>query len=123
MNLPEKMKILFLDDARKPNDVFGPFIEHEDVQVIIATNYDEFVDLVREHDAQFHLVSFDHDLGDEGEQEKTGKDCAYFLLEHCVTNDKPVPKFSVHSSNPSGSDRINQMLSKYSEFVPPKNLK
>lgn len=118
MNLPEDIRILFLDDSRRPSTIFGDLIGHEQVHVDHAETYDEFVDLVKKNVEEYDLVSFDHDLGEEGDGARTGHNAAYFMLEHCMNKGKDVPKFSVHSSNSVGGDRIVQMLGKYAENVP-----
>lgn len=118
MELPDDIRILFLDDSRNPSTVFGDFIGHEQVHVDHAETYDEFVDLVKKNVEEYDLVSFDHDLGEEGEDARTGHNAAYFMLEHCMNENKQPPKFSVHSSNATGADRIIQMLRKYTEYVP-----
>lgn len=117
MELPEDIHILFLDDSRIPSTIFGDFIGHEQVHVDHAETYDEFVDLVKKNVEEYDLVSFDHDLGEEGEGSRTGHNAAYFMLEHCMENNKNIPKFSIHSSNAAGGDRIKQMLEKHTEYV------
>lgn len=121
--LPKDLNILFLDDERHPQDVFGQkLVDHDQVNIDVARDYDEFISLVENKLETYHLVSFDHDIGEEGENERTGKDAAYAMLEHAMVNDKKLPKFSVHSSNPA-ADKIIRMLEKYAVFMPIKELK
>ena len=112
---------LFLDDERFPHNVtwvegFIPWDLYE-----IVRNYGEFVAMIESFGVP-RFVSFDHDLGDEhyaamvreckGEQnvsygnEKTGLDCAKWLVEYCNARDIPFPAFNVHSMNPVGKIRI-----------------
>lgn len=77
------------------------------------------------------LISFDHDLADEhytpqeywddydkskayqesqSYKEKTGLDCAKFLVEFVESNNKVLPQFLSHSANPVGRDNILNYL-------------
>lgn len=119
--MERKTKILFLDDSRKPDYILGSVVEREDIELVTAKSYSEFVSIIEEHDADFDVICFDHDLGDKSENEKNGKHCANFLEEYCHFNCKHVPDFFVHSSNPSAS-KIEQKLSKYANNISPKEL-
>lgn len=114
----KKFKI-YLDDTRTPIDN----------EWIVVRNYDDFVNKVKEIGIEFiDTISLDHDLGDsaiteyinnvkpnysldyKNIKEKTGLDCAKWLIYHYVTkydNDKFVfPNVYTHSSNPIGSANI-----------------
>lgn len=128
---------LFLDDERKPYDVKWvrlPFATWE-----IARNYNEFVILVTKYGVP-KFVSFDHDLADEHYEvmlkeveaqqytfffeddqggmnltfdygkEKTGYDCAKFLVDFCANNGYKFPEYEVHSMNPVGGKRIRDYI-------------
>lgn len=113
------MRVLFLDDRREPKDVFKEdFLNRKDVNVVVVSTYNSFVEEVEKGNGQFDIVSFDHDIGDIDKNgiERTGKDCAYYLLFYCVTNNISVPSFKIHTDNPSGIN-IRQMLEKYAEEV------
>ena len=81
-------------------------------------------------------ISFDHDLADEhytpeyfwdnyeeskkfqewrGQyyQEKTGMDCAKWLVDYCMDNKKKLPEIFVHSANPVGADNIKGLLDNF----------
>jgi hypothetical protein len=81
-------------------------------------------------------ISFDHDLADEhytpeyfwnnydeskkfqewrgqNYQEKTGMDCAKWLVDYCMDNKNKLPKIFVHSANPVGADNIKELLDNY----------
>lgn len=107
---------LFLDDIRAHPDICSwivlPKVFHWD----IVRNYQQFVDHVNNNGIP-KFVTFDHDLCDEhyqaydsGEQdygnEKTGYECAKFLVEYCVENVYKFPEYAVHSMNPVGKERI-----------------
>ena len=47
--------------------------------------------------------------------EKTGYDCAKWLVEYCLNNDLDLPFCFVHSMNPVGKDNINHLLKNYND--------
>jgi hypothetical protein len=123
---------LFLDDVRIPKDAIGlipdkhnKFYWENDWEIV--TNYDDFVEYI-ELNGVPKFVSFDHDLGDtamdeyfrnvatngtldyENIEEKTGLDCAKFLVEYCVDKNQPLPEYLVHSANPVGKKNIESFL-------------
>lgn len=123
---------LFLDDERKPNDVTWKILPRDKVWVIVR-NYQQFVDYINEFGVP-GFVTFDHDLADEHYSvmleensyehddgdlkktfnygtEKTGYDCAKWLVDHCHLNDVPFPEYEVHSMNPVGAQRITLYIS------------
>lgn len=130
---------LFLDDIRIPSDVFK-YIKNEiylDSTWEIVRNYDEFIGYIEDswlHDAFPSIISFDHDLADEHYrpsmfnnpekyngyyqdfEEKTGMDCAKWLVEFCMDNDLELPEFHVHSMNPVGGQNILLYLHNYKNF-------
>ena len=117
----EKMR-LYLDDIRTPKDA--------DWQVV--RSYDEFVAHIRLHGLEnYDLMSLDHDLGDTAMSEyynnvhpnytldynniteKTGLDCAKFLVAESMTKGIPLPAIYVHSANPIGSANIMGYVNNY----------
>jgi hypothetical protein len=93
---------------------------------IVVRSYKEFVKVITEKGLP-DLISFDHDLAGEhyplsekiesidyGKyKEKTGYHCALWLVEYCKTNNKPLPKWQVHSLNPVGRVNIVQLLTRF----------
>lgn len=127
------MKKLFLDDMRQVKDacyyVENPKIYWEDDWDIVR-NYDEFINYIQNNDMPA-LISFDHDLADFhyeykteeyeslseeemimkfGSIEKTGLDCAKWLVDYCMDNNETLPDFMVHSANPTGKVNIESYL-------------
>lgn len=114
---------LYLDDVRTPVDK----------EWIIARNYSQFKSLIKLHGLEnFELISLDHDLGDKAiaeyhnnvkinyvlnyeniVDEKTGYDCAKFLVNHSINNNVKLPKIQVHSANPIGSANIIGYINNY----------
>ena len=106
---------LYLDDVRIPTEG-----EWE-----VVRNYDEFVAHIKMNGLDaYEVISLDHDLG-EGAlieyytntkphyeldynriPEKTGMDCARFLISESMNTQIPLPTIYVHSSNPIGSANI-----------------
>lgn len=88
---------------------------------IVAKNYDEFTDIILKNGIP-DLISYDHDLADEhyiacdkGEnrddyKEKTGLDCAKWMLEFCKSLNKDHPPYFIHSMNPIGTENIRKLL-------------
>lgn len=113
---------LYLDDVRTPKDA--------DWEVV--RSYDEFVAHIRLHGLEnYELMSLDHDLGDTAMseyynnvhpnytldysniKEKTGMDCAKFLVAESMTKGIPLPAIYVHSANPIGSANIMGYINNY----------
>jgi hypothetical protein len=132
---------LFLDDIRDPIDCtlyktkhmsFHRSMYAEDWTIV--RSYDEFVKTVEMNfyaDEWPSIVSFDHDLADEhydlsmynGEDayplqfaEKTGTDCAKWLLQFCIKNNLEIPECYVHSMNPIGAERIKNVLDDWKKY-------
>jgi hypothetical protein len=127
---------LFLDDIRVPVDV-GNYINPVELRSlfrlkewVIVRNYNQFVDYI-ERNGVPALVSFDHDLADEhyvperywdnyeeskkyqsakSYTEKTGYDCAQWLLKYCKEKHLQLPNILCHSMNPIGKEKILRLV-------------
>lgn len=116
---------LFLDDFRSPCNIKHinlPLLEYK-----IAKNYNEFCEIINKNGIP-NFVSYDHDLADEHYQdlaralasncvlnysqykEKTGYDCAQFLIEKCSNLKVKHPNFVVHSMNVIGRQNIMSLI-------------
>jgi hypothetical protein len=115
---------LFIDDERLPSHVKwvtlprGPWV--------VVRNYDHFVKYITQHGLP-SFVSFDHDLGlehyaqgfagtaptYENYKEKTGYECAKWLVEHCIQHNYDFPEYQVHSMNPIGGKNIRSYIESY----------
>lgn len=58
------------------------------------------------------FISFDHDLG----LEESGFDCAKWLVDFCLDNEKQLPDFIVHSQNPVGKVNIECLLNNFKRY-------
>lgn len=127
---------LFLDDFRMPEDCSKymplPTI-YSKLEWVIVRNYEEFVNFISKNGLP-DMISFDHDLADEhysqdmysGNEvydknyekftEKTGYDCAKWLVSHCMDFDVDLPEYIVHSMNPAGGKNIWEYLEGYRKF-------
>ena len=133
----KKLKtLLWLDDIRNPleNDwlVFSPIEQPFDS--IWVKSYDEFIKWIKENGLP-DAICFDHDLGmniainarTKGmskrksrklkQEEKTGHDCAKWLVEYCLDNNFKIPKYNIQSANPVGKDNINGLLQSFIKHV------
>jgi hypothetical protein len=113
---------LYLDDVRIPT------AGHWE----IVRNYDEFVAHIKLNGLQsYEVISLDHDLG-EGAlieyythtkqnyeldysriPEKTGMDCARFLVAESMNSGIPLPTIYIHSANPIGAANIIGYVNNY----------
>ena len=109
---------LFLDDLRDPN----LFLNDTKTWVVVRT-YNQFVETITKQGLP-NFISFDHDLADEhyegivdydNYKEKTGYDCAKWLVEYCMKTNQSLPEWQVHSMNPVGRININMILSIYKD--------
>ena len=116
-------KLLWLDDIRNPFlDLEGKVPSNENYIVHWVLNYDQFVQYVTKFGLP-DVISFDHDLGldhyinlvEQGyskrsarkeSKEKTGYDCAKWLIDYCLDNKLNLPGFYIHSMNPVGKQNI-----------------
>ena len=119
----KKNKIyLYLDDVRIPTE--GEW------QVV--KNYYEFIAHIKLNGLEnYEVISLDHDLGESAMQEyytntkpnfeldynrineKTGMDCARFLVAESMTTNIPLPQIYVHSANPIGSANMMGYINNY----------
>lgn len=112
---------IYLDDVRVPTERGW----------VLVKNYEEFVDTVNRIGLEnIELISLDHDLGETAMAEyfnnvhtnftldynniteKTGMDCAKWLVEQWMDG-KPVCQVTVHSANPVGSANMMGYINNY----------
>jgi len=135
-------KLLWLDDIRDPkgylsdgntwesaySPIQGPF------QSIWVKSYDEFVIWIKKNGLP-DAICFDHDLGMEialnarskgmskrksrelKKEEKTGYDCAKWLIDWCMDRDLLPPPYSIQSANPVGKENIDGILKSFFKFI------
>ena len=112
---------LFLDDERQPHHVTWVALPYATWHCV--HNFETFREAINLYGVP-KFVTFDHDLAPEHYEamlrenlyaphdkadygtEKTGYDCAKWLVEYCHQTNTPFPKFQVHSMNPIGAANI-----------------
>ena len=105
-------KLLWIDDFRNPvKYVIG------DYDIVWVKNYDDFCKYINENGLP-DIICFDHDLGDINNPngEKTGYDCAKYLVDFCLDNDIKLPNFHSQSDNGPGRENILNLLENYKKF-------
>lgn len=119
-------KILWLDDYRNPYELMTyikmayPSMVKEPNVIIWVKSYNEFVEYITNHGLP-DAIGFDHDLADEGPNEKTGYDAAKFLVEYCLENNADLPEFESQSTNPAGRENIINLLNNFKRYVQRKD--
>jgi hypothetical protein len=117
-----KKMYLYLDDVRVPTDPSWNLVK----------NYDEFVAHIMLNGLEnYNVISLDHDLGDDAMTEyfsnvkpnykleygnileKTGMDCARWLVNESMRTGIPLPQIYTHSANPIGSANIMGYINNY----------
>ena len=103
------------------------FVVHD-----LQNDFDDYIQFIKTIEElgldNISTISLDHDLGDSAMQEyfnnvspnfkldynniteKTGLDCAKWLVKHCSENNLKLPYFLVHSANPVGRKNIKVYL-------------
>lgn len=113
---------LYLDDIRTPNND----------EWLVVRSYDELVSHIRLNGLdKYEVISLDHDLGDTAQKEyfnnvspnyqldynnileKTGLDCAKWLVAESMNSKIPLPQIYTHSANPIGSANIMGYVNNY----------
>ena len=115
-------RFLFLDDIRFPVEAYHYTGEKIFLNKdwCIVRNYRQFVNQIIQKGLP-EMISFDHDLADMNSSdsdnlkftEKTGYDCAKWLVEYCMDNHLNLPKFYSHSMNPVGKENILSLLENF----------
>lgn len=117
---------IYLDDVRTPVE------KNLDKVWTVVRSYDEFVNKVSEIGLEnIEVVSLDHDLGEsamvefylnvspnyslnyDNIKEKTGYDCAKWLVSASIETGVPIPTVYTHSANPIGSANIMGYVNNY----------
>ncbi len=120
-------RLLWLDNIRDPlvqvwltySPIPQPF------EAIWVKSYKEFIKWI-EINGLPDAICFDHDLADicydlsKGKEmfvlhEKTGMDCAKWLVEYCLDKNCKLPLYNIQSANPTGKDNINSLLKNYNK--------
>ena len=114
--------LVWIDDIRDPQEsTWQHWIKKNfgtnDFDITWIKSYKEFVDFVDKNGLPSN-VSFDHDLGDveDPNNEKTGYDCAKYIVDYCMDNDRDIPNYRIQSDNGPGRENIDKYLQNYNKF-------
>jgi len=130
--MKRKNKIrLYLDDVRTPKTPNNEWVDGISEWEVVRS-YDEFVAHIKLNGLDaYEVISLDHDLGNSAMneyynnvhpnytldysniKEKTGMDCAKWLVAESMTTKKPLPQIYTHSANPIGSANIMGYINNY----------
>lgn len=114
---------LFLDDERLPHRV--TWVNLPNGPWTMVRSYKEFCECVTKNGLP-HFVTFDHDLSVEDQnknpatmqfKEKTGMDCAKWLVEYCINNNLRFPDYEVHSMNIIGKMNIKSYIESFKNTI------
>ena len=119
---------LFLDDVRKPSDV--TWVNLPMTTYTVVRDYKQFCDVILNRGIP-KFVAYDHDLSDahyghglHGDaidytqyKEKTGYDCAKWLVSECQKLGVKHPPYVVHSMNPVGVKNIISYVESYNKSL------
>jgi len=126
--------LLWLDDIRNPfiGDwllQYSPdyyYMETSEQQVVWVKTYKEFCKWITENGLP-EVICFDHDLADRYYDnqtqtehtiwhEKTGYDCAKWLVDFCMDNNVELPKWRIQSANEVGKENIDKLFKNYLKY-------
>lgn len=121
---------LFLDDEKKPKDIWSETKtpEYAVYNWVTVKDYDSFVDIIKDKGLPTR-ISFDHNLSEEhyGFEEnknipydsfesKTGYDCAVWLIEYCIDYSQTLPSCKVHCDKSKGKLNIEKLLEGFTKY-------
>ena len=112
-----KKRLIWLDDLRDPFQedwlaTYNPLPQVDSYSVEWVKDYDEFIKYISTNGLP-DGICFDHDLGSV---EKTGYDCAKWLVDYCLDNNLDIPPYSIQSANPVGKGNIDGILKSYKKY-------
>lgn len=99
-------KLLWLDDFRNPKSSLT-----REYEVVWVKSYEEFCNYL-ECNGLPDIVCFDHDLGTE----KSGLDCAHYLVNYCQKHNLDIPQYNIQSSNVVGKENIGSLMDSWHRF-------
>jgi hypothetical protein len=128
---------LFLDDKRNPSDIWNHIKspEYAVYNWVIVKDYNSFVQTIQDNGIPVR-ISFDHNLSDEhiirqnktkinysSYKDKTGYDCAVWLIEYCLDYEISLPKYKIHAEEGLGKQNIENLLESFDKYQKSINKK
>lgn len=115
--------LLWLDDKRDPlkDDWLKYSPIEKPYEIIWLKKYHEFVSYITENGLP-NAICFDHDLSDihinkSTYKENTGMDCAKWLVDYCIDNNKKLPLYNIQSANSVGRENIDSLLKSFNKSL------
>ena len=99
-NKLEMQRLLWLDDYRNPKNYLI-----RDYEITWVKTFEEFCSHLEKNGLP-DIVCFDHDLGTE----KSGYDCAKYLVNYCQQHNLDIPQYDIQSSNVVGKENIRSLM-------------
>ena len=118
-----KLKGLFLDDERNPEDVTW-VVYPKNIEWTVVRRYDEF--LYEFHRSDFQVFSFDHDIQGYNEigVELTGYSALKAMVDYLIDNEESchVPEqVFFHSQNPIGKTNMESYWNNFCKYYKEEN--
>lgn len=114
-----KKTLLWLDDCCNPFDtqvdwlIFSPI--GRDVDVVWVQYVDDFLEYIDKNGLP-DAICFDHDLAEDSYDERTGYDCAKYVVDYYMKHDLDIPAYNIQSSNPVGKENIRHLMDNYHKY-------
>lgn len=114
--------LLWLDDVRDPHQ--NNWLRYSPIpkpfNVVWVKRYRDFISHIEENGLP-DAICFDHDIEDfhiskSTYKEKTGYDCAKWLVDYCLDTEEELPLYNIQSSNTAGKENIDKLLQNYNEY-------
>ena len=99
-NKLEMQRLLWLDDYRNPKNYLI-----RDYEITWVKTFEEFCSHLEKNGLP-DIVCFDHDLGTE----KSGYDCAKYLVNYCQQHNLDIPQYDIQSSSVVGKENIRSLM-------------
>ena len=93
-------RLLWLDDYRNPKNYLI-----RDYEITWVKTFEEFCSHLEKNGLP-DIVCFDHDLGTE----KSGYDCAKYLVNYCQQHNLDIPQYDIQSSSVVGKENIRSLM-------------
>lgn len=124
---------IFLDDMRNPHDVVWEQIPNKPWTIV--RSYNDFVQYIENVGYVPEFICYDHDLADShykslphlnksygkidynSFKEKTGYECAKWMVRYCIERGIKHPPYVVHSMNPVGKLNIISWIESYNKSI------
>lgn len=101
-----KMNLLKCKSSKIPIHIFmQKDVENLPEDAILISSYNEFVYFINVFGLP-DFISFQFDL----DGNKTGFDCAIFLIKYCILQQVNLPKYAVHNDGPEDLESIKMFL-------------